>query len=119
MPAAVGFILGALFIFGLDKVMPHLHLNFLKSEGPKSSLHRTTLLTIAIALHNIPEWASGGLFLAVQQQACRRPVLLWRRIIGDGDRPKNFPRELPFHAFKKDGLIQAKKLSIWTDVGRR
>ena len=66
MPAAIGFSLGALFIFGLDKLMPHLHLNFLKSEGPKSSLHRTTLLTIAIALHNIPEGlAVGVLFGAV------------------------------------------------------
>ncbi|MFZ4262960.1 ZIP family metal transporter [Sphingobacterium sp. HJSM2_6] len=60
MPSAIGFSLGALFIFGLDKLMPHLHLNFLKSEGPKSSLHRTTLLTIAIALHNIPEGLAVG-----------------------------------------------------------
>lgn len=60
MPAAIGFVLGALFIFGLDKLMPHLHLNFSKSEGPKSSLHRTTLLVIAIALHNIPEGLAVG-----------------------------------------------------------
>ncbi|MCL7987036.1 ZIP family metal transporter [Sphingobacterium sp. lm-10] len=60
VPAAVGFIAGALFIFGLDKLMPHLHINFAKSEGPKSSLHRTTLLVIAIALHNIPEGLAVG-----------------------------------------------------------
>ncbi|MBE8715012.1 ZIP family metal transporter [Sphingobacterium hungaricum] len=66
MPAAIGFILGALFIFGLDKIMPHLHVNFKKAEGPKTSLQRTTLLTIAIALHNIPEGlAVGVLFGAV------------------------------------------------------
>ena len=66
MPAAIGFLLGALFIFGLDKILPHLHVNFKKAEGPKTSLQRTTLLTIAIALHNIPEGlAVGVLFGAV------------------------------------------------------
>ncbi|NBW59784.1 MAG: ZIP family metal transporter, partial [Crocinitomicaceae bacterium] len=45
MPAAVGFLLGALFLFFLDKWMPHLHINFSEneSEGVKTQLHRTTL----------------------------------------------------------------------------
>lgn len=60
MPSALGFVMGALFIFGLDKLMPHLHVNFAKSEGPKSNWQRTTLLTIAIALHNIPEGLAVG-----------------------------------------------------------
>ncbi len=62
IPAVVGFALGALFIFGLDKVLPHLHINFKESEkeGVKSSWHRTTLLVLAIALHNIPEGLAVG-----------------------------------------------------------
>ena len=62
MPAAVGFLLGALFIFFLDKVMPHLHLNFgvSESEGMKTKLHKTTLLILAITLHNIPEGLAVG-----------------------------------------------------------
>lgn len=62
IPAAVGFFLGALFLFGLDKVLPHLHLNFKESEaeGMKSPWHRTTLLTLAITLHNIPEGLAVG-----------------------------------------------------------
>ena len=44
MPAAFGFFLGALFIFGIDKVLPHLHINFKVSEGIKSPWQRTTLL---------------------------------------------------------------------------
>ena len=62
IPAAVGFALGALFIFGLDKVLPHLHINFKESEkeGVKSPWHRTTLLVLAIALHNIPEGLAVG-----------------------------------------------------------
>lgn len=62
MPAAVGFALGALFLFGLDKVMPHLHLNFQESEkeGTKTQLHKSILLVLAITLHNIPEGLAVG-----------------------------------------------------------
>ena len=62
MPAAVGFFLGAMFIFFLDKVTPHLHLNFglSETEGVRTKLHRTTLLILAITLHNIPEGLAVG-----------------------------------------------------------
>ena len=62
IPAAIGFLLGALFIFGLDKVLPHLHINFKNSEaeGVKTPWHRTTLLVLAITLHNIPEGLAVG-----------------------------------------------------------
>ena len=62
MPAAVGFLLGAMFLFALDKVMPHLHLNFQdnETEGAKTQLHKSVLLVLAITLHNIPEGLAGG-----------------------------------------------------------
>jgi ZIP family zinc transporter len=60
IPAAVGFFLGAVFIFGLDKVLPHMHINFKESEGIKSPWQRTTLLVLAITLHNIPEGLAVG-----------------------------------------------------------
>ncbi|HLP64155.1 ZIP family metal transporter [Flavobacterium sp.] len=60
IPAAVGFALGALFIFGLDKILPHLHINFKETEGIKSPWQRTTLLVLAITLHNIPEGLAVG-----------------------------------------------------------
>ena len=60
IPAAVGFMLGALFLFGLDKVLPHLHINFQETEGVKSPWQRTTLLVLAITLHNIPEGLAVG-----------------------------------------------------------
>ena len=67
IPAAVGFSLGALFIFGLDKVLPHLHINFKESEkeGIDMGLRRTTLLTLAITLHNIPIYISLAINIRV------------------------------------------------------
>lgn len=62
LPAAVGFGLGALFIYALDKVLPHLHINFepSKTEGVPTPWRRTTLLVLAITLHNIPEGLAVG-----------------------------------------------------------
>ncbi len=62
MPAAVGFLGGGLFIFVLDKYLPHLHLNFgvAESEGVKKEWKKTTLLILAITLHNIPEGLAVG-----------------------------------------------------------
>jgi ZIP family zinc transporter len=60
IPSAVGFLLGALFIFALDKTLPHLHINFKETEGIKSPWQRTTLLVLAITLHNIPEGLAVG-----------------------------------------------------------
>ncbi|PKP27155.1 MAG: ZIP family metal transporter [Bacteroidetes bacterium HGW-Bacteroidetes-2] len=62
IPAASGFFLGALFIFGLDKILPHLHINFKETEkeGIKTPWHKTTLLTLAITMHNIPEGLAIG-----------------------------------------------------------
>ena len=62
IPAVVGFAFGALFIFVLDKILPHLHINFREEEkeGVKTPWHHTILLVLAIALHNIPEGLAVG-----------------------------------------------------------
>ena len=62
IPSVVGFGLGALFLFGLDKVLPHIHINFKESEkeGIKTPWHRVTLLVLAITMHNIPEGLAVG-----------------------------------------------------------
>ncbi|MCI5056436.1 MAG: ZIP family metal transporter [Flavobacteriales bacterium] len=59
-PAATGFLAGALFLFAMDKFLPHLHINFKESEGVETNWHRTTLLVLAITLHNIPEGLAVG-----------------------------------------------------------
>ncbi len=62
MPPAIGFATGALFLFSLDRIVPHLHINFEESEkeGVKTDWHKTTLLVLAITLHNIPEGLAVG-----------------------------------------------------------
>lgn len=62
IPAAAGFLMGALFLFALDKALPHLHINFkdTDAEGVKTPWQRTTLLVLAITLHNIPEGLAVG-----------------------------------------------------------
>ena len=52
-PAVAGFWLGILFLLGLDRLIPHLHRGSSEAEGVKSSLGKTTMLTLAVALHNI------------------------------------------------------------------
>ena len=64
IPAAVGFWIGVLFLLLLDHMIPHLHQNSDKAEGPKSRLQRTTMLVLAVTLHNIPEGMAVGVVYA-------------------------------------------------------
>ncbi|MGN0156260.1 MAG: ZIP family metal transporter [Lachnospiraceae bacterium] len=64
LPAVVGFWFGILFLLLLDRVIPHLHLNSTKAEGPKSNLQKTTMLILAVTLHNLPEGMAVGVVYA-------------------------------------------------------
>ena len=64
VPAVIGFWLGVLFLLMLDHVIPHLHRNSQEAEGPKSKLQRTTMLVLAVTLHNIPEGMAVGVVFA-------------------------------------------------------
>lgn len=68
VPAAGGFALGGIFLMLLDMLMPHLHLGESKAEGVPSSFRRTTLLILAVTLHNIPEGMAVGLAFALSAQ---------------------------------------------------
>ncbi len=63
-PAAVGFWCGILFLLLLDHVIPHLHRNCQQTEGPKAHLQRSTMLLLAVTLHNIPEGMAVGVMYA-------------------------------------------------------
>lgn len=64
VPAAAGFWAGILFLLLLDRVIPHLHINEDKAEGPKSNFKKTTMLVLAVTLHNIPEGMAVGVVFA-------------------------------------------------------
>lgn len=64
VPAAIGFMIGIIFLLILDSVIPHLHLNNSKPEGIKSKLKKTTMMVFAVTLHNIPEGMAVGVTFA-------------------------------------------------------
>ena len=64
VPAAIGFMLGVIFLLVLDSLIPHLHLKTDKPEGIKSKLKRTTMMVLAVTLHNIPEGMAVGVVCA-------------------------------------------------------
>ncbi len=64
LPAVIGFWLGILFLLVLDRTIPHLHQNSGQPEGPHTRLKRTTMLVLAVTLHNIPEGMAVGVVLA-------------------------------------------------------
>ena len=64
VPAVAGFWIGILFLLGLDHIVPHLHAKSGQTEGPKSQLRRTTMMVLAVTLHNIPEGMAVGVVYA-------------------------------------------------------
>ena len=64
VPAAAGFWIGILFLLFLDHIIPHLHMNSSECEGPKCHLQRTTMLVLAVTLHNLPEGMAVGVVYA-------------------------------------------------------
>ena len=64
IPATIGFLLGILFLLILDSIIPHLHLKSNKPEGIKSKLRKSTMMVLAVTLHNIPEGMAVGVTFA-------------------------------------------------------
>lgn len=64
MPAVAGFVAGMAFLLIIDKITPHLHLGESKPEGPRSHLSRTSMLALAVTIHNLPEGMAVGTVIA-------------------------------------------------------
>lgn len=64
IPASIGFLLGMIFLLVLDSIIPHLHLNSDSPEGISSKLRKTTMMVLAVTLHNIPEGMAVGVVFA-------------------------------------------------------
>lgn len=91
VPAVVGFVAGIAFLLLLDVLIPHQHIDEDHSEGPKSSLSKTTKLVLAITLHNIPEGMAVGVTFAAALAADSYMPLAGAMALAIGMAIQNFP----------------------------
>lgn len=91
VPAAVGFWIGVFFLLLLDHMIPHLHQNSNKAEGPKSKLQRTTMLVLAVTLHNIPEGMAVGVVYAGYLTGHAQITIMGAMALSIGIAIQNFP----------------------------
>ncbi len=114
MPAAVGFLAGAMFIFLLDRFTPHLHINFgiEETEGVKTKLHKTTLLILAITLHNIPEGLAVGVLFGAASLGMENASLVGAITLAIGIGIQNFPEGIAVSMpLRRHGVSRFK--SFW------
>ena len=91
VPSAVGFLIGIARLLTMDKLIPHLHLNSEKPEGTKSSLQKTTMLVLAVTLHNIPEGMAVGVAFAGMMAKSQSITLAGAMALSLGIAIQNFP----------------------------
>lgn len=91
VPAASGFLLGMAFLLLMDKLVPHLHLNTERPEGLKSNLGKSTMLMLAVTLHNVPEGAAVGIVLAGAMEGGSSITLAAALALSVGIAIQNFP----------------------------
>ena len=91
LPAVVGFLLGMMFLLVLDTFTPHLHLNSDSAEGLKVKLDKTTMLVLAVALHNIPEGMAVGAVFAGLLSGAGEITLMGALALSVGIAIQNFP----------------------------
>ncbi|MDD7220207.1 MAG: ZIP family metal transporter [Clostridia bacterium] len=91
IPAAAGFWLGILFLLLLDHIIPHLHQNSNEAEGPKSRLGKTTMLVLAVTLHNIPEGMAVGVVFAGYMAGNEKITVMGAMALSIGIAIQNFP----------------------------
>ena len=99
VPAVVGFWIGILFLLALDHLIPHLHVGSDQTEGPKSKLGRTTMMVLAVTLHNIPEGMAVGVMYAdflLKMHRLQQQVHSFYHL------------ELPFRIFRKERLYPCR-----------
>ncbi len=94
VPATAGFWVGTLFLLLLDRAVPHLHLRASASEGPRTKLHRATLLVLAVTLHNIPEGMAVGVAFAGWMSGSGAVTLAGAVVLAVGIAIQNFPEGL-------------------------
>ncbi len=114
VPATSGFLLGGLFLYLADKIIPHLHLGFPmdEAEGPKTSWHRSILLVLAITLHNIPEGLAVGVAFGALASDLPSATLAGAVALALGIGIQNFPEGAAVSVpLRREGFSRLK--SFW------
>jgi ZIP family zinc transporter len=114
VPATTGFLLGGLFLYLADKIIPHLHLGFPmdEAEGPKTSWHRSILLVLAITLHNIPEGLAVGVAFGALASDLPSATLAGAIALALGIGIQNFPEGAAVSVpLRREGFSRLK--SFW------
>jgi len=118
IPAAAGFWIGILFLLVLDRTVPHLHMNSSKAEGPESSLQKTTMLVLAVTLHNLPEGMAVGVVYAGWLSGDASITVMGALALSIGIAIQNFPEgaiiSMPLRA---EGISKRKSFLYGTFSG--
>jgi ZIP family zinc transporter len=113
-PAAVGFLVGGVFLRGIDRILPHLHIGFplAEAEGIKTNWRRSTLLILAITLHNIPEGLAVGVAFGAVAAGFPAAALAGAVTLAIGIGLQNFPEGLAVSfPLRREGMSRLK--SFW------
>ena len=113
LPAAVGFLLGILFLLVLDSVIPHLHLNSSEPEGIKAKLKKTTMMVFAVTLHNIPEGMAVGVAFAGAMTQNTGITIAGALALAIGIAIQNFPEgAIISMPLKSEGMSKGKAFML-------
>lgn len=108
IPSVIGFWAGILFLLLLDHIIPHLHVFAAKAEGPASKAKRTTMMVLAVTLHNIPEGMAIGIVYAALRVGSPEITFGGALALSIGIAIQNFPEgaiiSLPLHAEGKSKI---------------
>ena len=115
VPAVIGFLAGGLFLRGIDKILPHLHVGFPMSEveGVKTRLQRSILLVLAITLHNIPEGLAVGVAFGAVAWGLPEATITGAVALAFGIGIQNFPEGMAVSMpLRREGLSRGKSFFL-------
>lgn len=113
VPAVTGFWIGIFFLLMIDILTPHLHINCDIPEGPKSSLKKTTMLVLAVAIHNIPEGMAVGVVYAGWKSGNAGITAMGALALSIGIAIQNFPEGAIISMPLRANGMSRKKACFW------
>ena len=118
LPAAMGFLLGMFFLLILDSIIPHLHLKSDEPEGIKTKLKKTTMMVLAVTLHNIPEGMAVGVIFAGAMIGNTGITMAGAFALSIGIAIQNFPEgAIISMPLKAEGVSKTKAFALGTLSG--